>query len=226
MNMNMMHRRPARRAATLLLVFLVTAGLAGCTGSDDDSTDVSTDTTDSSETSETTTDTTDTTGTTETSSSTSSESTATTSSTTATGSTDDAATPVPEGSGCTPGDVDTLPDGRWFGYASSREADSFSFDLACWFTGEDAVLAAIEDGEISPPPNDYHVRNDNETQRLVVPAPNATVEYLANPGDPATVETIDYPTWVSDSEARPFEPGVWIEISDGLVVSVEEQYQP
>ncbi|MDH3301491.1 MAG: hypothetical protein OES24_13385, partial [Acidimicrobiia bacterium] len=108
----------------------------------------------------------------------------------------------------------------------SREFDSFTFDLACWFTGEDAALAATEDGAESPPPNDYHIRNENPAERFLIPAPEATVEFLGDPGDPSTVETIDYPTWVSLAPDRSFEPGVWVEISDGLVVAIEEQYQP
>ena len=213
MNMNLIQRGSAWVPAAALLALLLTVAVAGCSGSDDDATDTSlvdTSTTESTEATDTTAD-----GAT-------TESTATT----ATTATDGAAAPVPDGSGCTPGDDDVLPDGRWFGFPSAREADSFSFDLACWFTGDDAAAAATEDGAESPPPNDYYIRNDNTTQRLLIPSPDATVEFLPDVGDPASANTIDYPTWVSEASSRSFEPGAWVEITDGLVVTIEEQYQP
>lgn len=232
--MNVHLRRLVRPA--LLALLLLAAVVSGCTGSDDDATDTSTDTssddtTDTSDSSDVTTESTvdgDTTETSETTDTTSTDdgSTQTTSAPSTSSSAASAGAPVPDGSGCTPGSDDTLPDGYWFGYASSREADSFSFDLACWYTGEDATAAASEDGAESPPPNDYHIRNDSPAERFLIPAPDAMVRFLANPGDPATVETIDYPTWVSVAPDRSFEPGVWVEISDGLVVMIDEQYQP
>ena len=90
----------------------------------------------------------------------------------------------PDGSGCTPGDGDVLPDGRWFGFPSAREADSFSFDLACWFTGDDAAAAATEDGAESPPPNDGSIRT-GPNHRLLIPSHRCHVELLADHGDPA-----------------------------------------
>ncbi len=227
MNLNLTHWSSARTLSALLVAIIMTTATAACTGSDDDVTDVSTDeTSDTSETSDVTTETTEVTDTTAPEPTETTESNGTTASTSTSGTSNEGGAPVPDGSGCTPGDDETLPDGRWFGYASSREADSFTFDLACWFTGDDAVAAASEDGAESPPPNDYHIRNDNPAERLLIPAPDATVEFLAEPGDPSTVETIDYPTWMSVATDRSFEPGVWVEISDGMVVAIEEQYQP
>ncbi len=232
MNVNVIARGSVRVLSAALPALLLTAAVAGCSGSEDGATDISTDeTSETTDTSEATTSeptgTTGTAETTDTSDTTAAPTTtATTASTVSTGSSDRAGAPVPDGSGCSPGYVDTLPDGLWFGYASSREADSFSFDLACWFTGDDAVLAASEDGAESPPPNDYHIRNDNTAERLLIPAPDVTVEFLGNPGDPASAEIVDYPTWVAVATDRAFEPAVWVEIEDGLVVTIKEQYQP
>lgn len=230
MNTNLVKRGSGRVLAATLLALLLMAGVAGCGSGDDDATDTSlvdTSTDDSTDTSlvdTLSTESTEATDTTDTTAETTTESTGTTGvSTTAA---DGAAAPVPDGSGCTPGDGDVLPDGRWFGFVSSREADSFSFDLACWFTGDEAVVAATEDGAESPPPNDYYIRNDNTTQRLLVPSPDPTVEFLQDVGDPASFKTIDYPTWVSEAPSRSVEPGAWVEITDGLVVTIEEQYQP
>ena len=221
MNDTSTRRAGARLLSAAVLALLLTTAIAACTDSDDDSTDVSTDTgVDDSDTTDSSSDTTaddgDTTDTTADSGDT----------TSSTGDDDDAAAAVPEGSGCAPGETDSLPDGRWFGFVSAREPDSFSFDLACWFTGEQATLAAAEDGAESPPPNDYHIRNDNPTERLLIPATEVAVEYLAEPGDPASVLNVDYPTWVSEAGARPVQPGVWVEIVDGMVSAVTEQYVP
>ena len=81
-----------------------------------------------------------------------------------------------EGSGCTPGDG-PLPDGDWYGIVTSRRNDSLDFDLACWFTGDAAVQASAEDGEESPPPNDYYIRNSNPETREVPIGQNIEVAF-------------------------------------------------
>ncbi len=129
-----------------------------------------------------------------------------------------------EGSGCTPG-TDDLPDGVWYGFVDSTAADSLEFDLACWFTGDAAATAAAEDGEESPPPNDYYVRNANDLLRTVDVAAGAEASWLPNPGSPAE-ETIGYADWVTARADRPFQPGVWLTVEDGGVVLIEEQYVP
>ncbi|RMH86193.1 MAG: hypothetical protein D6683_00900, partial [Actinomyces sp.] len=101
-------------------------------------------------------------------------------------------TALAEGSGCTPG-TDTLPDGEWFGYVTDTAPDAVTFDLACWFTGDAAALAAAEDGEESPPPNDYYIRNRSSRLRTVPVAgaldPRPTrVSWLANTGGPDLVD--------------------------------------
>jgi hypothetical protein len=132
-----------------------------------------------------------------------------------------------DGSGCTPASVDTLPAGRWFGFIADVQPEELSFDLACWFTGSAAVEAAAEDGEESPPPNDYHIRNENDRVR-VHPVDSATeVVWLPNPGDPATAETVSYDEWLTGRAARSYNPGVWLTVTDDShVVRIEEQYVP
>ena len=131
------------------------------------------------------------------------------------------------GSGCTP-NADKLPEGQWFGYIGTATATEISFDLACWFTGEAAVLATAEDGEESPPPNDYYVRNDNPQLRTIPVAIDAEVTWLPNAGDPSTEETVTYAEWLSGRTRRGLEiqPGVWIIITGDEAVEVREQYVP
>jgi hypothetical protein len=129
------------------------------------------------------------------------------------------------GSGCTPGTTTSLPDGEWFGYVDDASAARLSFDLACWFTGDAAAQAAAEDGEESPPPNDYYVRNVNPGLRTLSVAGSATVAWLPNPGDPSTA-TVPYADWLTDRTARSYQPGVWLTITGGAITTIEEQYVP
>jgi hypothetical protein len=132
------------------------------------------------------------------------------------------------GSGCTPG-TDELPDGEWFGYVDSASAEVLEFDLACWFSGDAAALAAAEDGEESPPPNDYYIRNVNPDLREVPVAADAEVMWLPNIGGP-DLESITYADWIAARYAPgtedEYKPGVWLTIADGDIVEIEEQYVP
>jgi hypothetical protein len=130
------------------------------------------------------------------------------------------------GSGCTPANPETLDDGRWYGFVDVAEADHLSFDLACWFTGEAAVDAAREDGAESPPPNDYHIRNDSDQLRTLPVVPEAEVVWLPNSGDPSSAEPVPYQTWLEGRAERAYDPGVWLVIEGGNVVFIEEQYVP
>lgn len=128
------------------------------------------------------------------------------------------------GSGCTPG-PGALPDGSWFGHVSNPSPSELEFDLACWFSGPAAIEATLEDGEESPPPNDYYIRNASTDTRTVPVANDVTVRWLP-PDDIANLTAIDYDDWVDVAPDRSWQPAVWLEIEDSEVVSIEEQYQP
>ena len=108
---------------------------------------------------------------------------------------------------------------------TDADANTMSFDLACWFSGMAAAIAAAEDGEESPPPNDYYIRNDSNQLRTVLVAASASVAWLPT-GDPADIMTGTYEEWIADRPVRSYLPGVWIEIEDGEVTLIEEQYVP
>lgn len=129
------------------------------------------------------------------------------------------------GSGCMPGS-DTLPDGRWFGFVNAADEPALSFDLACWFTGSAAVEAAAEDGEESPPPDDYYIRNDNEQMRQVPVVSDAMVACLCSDTDATGLIAMSYLEWLTAREGRGYQPGVWIEVTDGVISQIEEQYVP
>jgi len=138
------------------------------------------------------------------------------------GTTDDGA----DGSGCTPASSDTLADGRWYGMVAAAGDAELTFDLACFFTGEAAVVAAAEDGEESPPPNDYHVRNANDLLRTFEVSADASVTWYPDGGSPSDVATVDYGQWRIDRQGRGFDLAVWLTISTGAVVEIEEQWVP
>ena len=131
------------------------------------------------------------------------------------------------GAGCTPASADTLPPGRWFGYITDAQPEELAFDLACWFEGAAAAVAAAEDGAESPPPNDYYIRNESNRVRIHVVESGIDVVWLPDPGDPATLTTTTYESWLVDRRSRGIEPGVWITTTDDShVVKIEEQYVP
>ncbi len=127
-------------------------------------------------------------------------------------------------SGCTPG-TSTLPDGRWFGYVTAAAQNELMFDLACWFSGGGAIEASLVDGAEVPPPNDYYIRNDSTDTRAIEVAPDVSVRWLPD-DDITNLTPVDYQAWIDARPDRFWLPGVWLDIEDGAVVSIEEQYQP
>ena len=136
-----------------------------------------------------------------------------------------ASTDAASGSGCNPGDGATLPEGEWFGFVQSISASGIEFDLACWFTGDAATQAAAEDGEESPPPNDYYVRNVNPETREVPVAGGAEVVFYPD-GDPNNEETLAYADWAARVDERGYELGVWLEVEEGSITEIREQWVP
>ena len=67
----------------------------------------------------------------------------------------------PAGSGCSPGDTTSLPDGWWAGHLASYVGTTIDFDLVCYFTGDAANAAAADDGKPTPVDDDRYVRNSN-----------------------------------------------------------------
>ncbi len=133
---------------------------------------------------------------------------------------------IPDESACAPG-PGALPDGLWFGFMGGATADALEFDLACWFSGEPANAAATADGEESPPPNDYYIRNTNETlRREPVASGSISVAWIPDFGTAATKD-ITYTQWLSERDfGQTYVPPVWITVKNGAVVDVVEQWVP
>ncbi len=131
---------------------------------------------------------------------------------------------APEGSGCTPGTTE-LPDGEWYGQVDAFDSTGISFDLACWFTGEAAEVAAADDGEESPPPNDYYVRNENDEVRLLMVDPSVHVTSYPS-GDPNDFVEGTFADWTEYLEGVEFRLGIWVTVTGGQVTEIAEQWVP
>lgn len=129
------------------------------------------------------------------------------------------------GSGCTPG-TDTLPDGIWYGLVTVAGERALDFDLACWFDGDAAIAAAAEDGEESPPPNDYYTRNASHRIRSVPVPSDIPVKWYPMIGDPTSETTVTYAEWRTVRDGRELQLAVWLEVDGGTVVSIHEQWVP
>jgi hypothetical protein len=106
---------------------------------------------------------------------------------------------------------------------------TITFDLIQYLTGDAATRAAAEDGEESPPPNDYYIRNVNPRLRTLSVRADAsiTVNQLAlesNGGviKDTTVTLAKLATWFPNT-ARPM---FWITVEQGQVTKLTENYLP
>jgi hypothetical protein len=131
------------------------------------------------------------------------------------------------GSGCVAGGNE-LPDGIWFGFATSVTADTVTLDLACFWTGEAADAAAIADGA---EPLGFHVRNENPTTRTMARDASGTAYWLDGAAAeivPLAIPMVDWPVIVGAAyqECPSDHCAVWLYINDGVVTELVEQYLP
>lgn len=130
----------------------------------------------------------------------------------------------PSGSGCTPG-AGELPDGWWYGVSVAFDpaggpAGAFTFDLACYFSGDAAYAEGERLGvEVN---NDYLVTNDNPTMRTVPVAAGATARCV-DLGSGVLEEAACEPSDIPDPELA---WAVWFRVVDGRVDRLVEQYAP
>ena len=141
--------------------------------------------------------------------------------------------------GCgTPAPI-VLPDGTYFGYVQSIDTASgaLAFDLACFYTGEEANEQAAQRGDEVPVPNDVYIINDNtEIRNLTVdssvelvvldwnsccePKPGADLDDFAS-----ALGNDDFVAIGGRSYAGSLSP-YWVTIEDGVVSRIEEQFLP
>jgi hypothetical protein len=125
-------------------------------------------------------------------------------------------------------------------YVGGVEDGVVSADYVQWFTGEEANVAAREDGAIPEDetvPNDYYIRNDNPQIRQLALSPAAPIVLQAcfDPGPCVTTVGVTAEEWtelVGGGEPDGwtwYGGGVlpyWLTLRDGDIVQVVEQYLP
>jgi hypothetical protein len=124
-----------------------------------------------------------------------------------------------------------LADGRHPVYTKTVDPDqqTITFDLIQFFTGEAATKAAAEDGEESPPPNDYYIRNVNSRLRTLPVRSDApiTVNVLAAGSTGSATKDVavtlaELASYFPNSGTAPF----WITVDQGQVTKAAQQFLP
>ncbi len=133
--------------------------------------------------------------------------------------------PRPDGSGCVAAG-DELADGLWFGSVDRAEPDRLWLDLACWYSGDAATAAAVEDEAESPPPNGFHIRDRSAHLRTIAVDGDAEVAWLPDPGDPAPLLTTDYGRWLAEGQESVIGGWWWLTVENGEIVTIRQQYVP
>jgi hypothetical protein len=132
-----------------------------------------------------------------------------------------------------------LPDGTYFGYVQSIDTASgaLAFDLACFYTGEEANEQAAKRGDEVPVPNDVYIVNDNTKIRNLTVDPSVELVVLdwnscCEPKPGADLDDFasalgndDFVEIGGRSYAGSLSP-YWLTIEDGVVSRIEEQFLP
>ena len=132
----------------------------------------------------------------------------------------------PAGSGCTPRSLTALPDGEWFGILTSVDpaGQRIGLDLECLYWGDAANAAAKADGSTDlPVPNDHYQRNRSPLVYRQPTVPDVAVGVLGAGGS----ATAYYPTAHGIAAARALiGRDVWIQVTQGWVTAIQQQYFP
>lgn len=133
----------------------------------------------------------------------------------------------------------TLADGTYFGFLESIDVGSgvSGFDLACFYTGDEANEQAAARGDEVPVPNDVYIVNDNPSTRDVPVDPsvelllidwNACCETSPGAQLDAFASALGDQDFVEIDGFR-YAGGLspyWITIEEGRIVGIEEQFLP
>ena len=134
----------------------------------------------------------------------------------------------PDGSGCSPSSATTLPDGTWFGVASS-DGTTVSLDLACFFSGDAANAAALADDPAAevPVPNDYYIRNQVPTLYALPLADAVATLVLSSPGSTDFQPQADGPAEAAAAIGAATPPvRVWVVVDAGQVTAIQQLFLP
>jgi hypothetical protein len=131
-----------------------------------------------------------------------------------------------------------LEDGRYFGYIEEiQPPPALLFDLAYFYTGDEANRIAAERGDDTPGPNDYSIANHTPTLRAISMAHDTDIEVFDWNRCCDERVSIDYSTFATaisspegvDLDGHRFNgPGspYWITLDNGVITKIEEQFLP
>ena len=134
---------------------------------------------------------------------------------------------------------ETLADGTYFGFIESIDVDTgvTQFDLACFYTGEEANQQAAARGDEVPVPNDVYIVNDNPATRDVPVNPSAELLLIdwnacCETGPGAQLDAlasalgrrnfVEIDGWRYAGSLSPY----WVTIANDQIVGIEEQFLP
>jgi hypothetical protein len=124
-----------------------------------------------------------------------------------------------------------LADGRHPTYLKGIDVASRTVvvDVVQFFTGAEAAKAASQDGQESPPPNDYYIRNTNKRLRTLPVAPAARITVNVLSSDETGDATRDLPVDLAKLASyfpTPISPLFWVTVHNGQVETLQEQFLP
>jgi hypothetical protein len=131
---------------------------------------------------------------------------------------------------------DELPDGRYFVRLTDLQGGEegpllIRYDLAYFYTGNEANQVAASRGDETPVPNDVYIVNDNPKLRFAPLAEHFAVSYIPEgTGELAEAPQDRFLVWLDQTEQTDFPPKDisywWITIDGGEVTEIEQQYLP
>ena len=102
-----------------------------------------------------------------------------------------------------------------------------TFDLIQWFEGDAAAKAAAEDGQESPPPNDYYTRNVNPRLRTLPVTSGARITLTRlTVGQGGGNAAGPVPADLAAVAAGGVDHIFWATVQGGQIQALEEQYVP
>lgn len=133
--------------------------------------------------------------------------------------------PQPDSSTGTPAPAQgsALTNGMYFGFVTALDAEDLklTFDAAQLLTGEAAARAAAEEGSEE---SDFWIRNTSKATRTLELAEDAVLCTAdpANPVENRKVTLAQLNQTLGDGEPM----SVWIDVRDGVVTRVQQQFFP
>jgi hypothetical protein len=131
---------------------------------------------------------------------------------------------------------DELPDGRYFVQLNDLQGGEegpllIRYDLAYFYTGDEANQVAASRGDETPVPNDVYIVNDNPMLRFAPLAEDFTVRYIPEgTGELQAAPQDRFLAWLGETEQTDFLPKDstywWVTIDGGEVTKIAQQYLP